>query len=172
MHGEPADKGHSREPLLAGTRRTGDKRKQADMTVGTVPGQGDAITNAVLAGQLHHLPALLITMLLILHHIGPENGRASGHGALDDGVDGKEAAAGVGIHPGLWTAVENDDIRALDGTGKDQGQAKIVESHATAQLAQQSHYGTLVSGRLELADEIQRMQSIHLWGMRIVHKVG
>ncbi len=142
------------------------------MTVGTVPGQGDAVANAILVGQLHHLPALLITTLLIVHHIGPQNGRAPGHGTLDDGIDSKEAAAGIGIHPGLRTAVEDDDVRALDGTGKDQGQAKIVESHATAQLAQQGHYGAIVSGRLELGDEVQRVQGIHLWGMRIVHKVG
>lgn len=162
MHGEPADKRHRREPLLAGTRRTGDKREQADMTVGTVPGQGYAVANAVLAGQLHHLPALLITTRLIVHHIGPQNGGAPGHGALDDGVDGKEAAAGVGINPGLRTTVEDDYVRTLDGTGKDQGQAKIVESHAAAQLAQQGHYGAIVSGRLELADEVQRVQGIHL----------
>lgn len=172
MHGEPADKGHRREPLLAGTRRTGNKGEQADMAVGTVPGQGDTVANAVLAGQLHHLPALFITTLIIVHHIGPQNGRASGHGALDDGVDGKEAAAGVGIHPGLWATVEDDDVRTLDGAGKDQGQTKIVESHAAAQFAQQGHDGALVSGHLELGDELQRVQGIHLWGMRIVHKVG
>lgn len=171
MHGEPADKGHCREPLLAGTRRTGDKREQADMAVGSVPGQGDAVANAVLAGQLHHLPALLITTRLIVHHIGPQNGGAPGHGAFDDGVDGKEATAGIGIHPGLRTAVEDDDVRALDGTGKDQGQAKIVESHAFAQFAQQGHYGALVSRRLELADKLQRVQGIHFRGMRIMHKI-
>lgn len=77
----------------------------------------------------------------------------------------------VALSP-LATAVEDDDVRTLDGTGKDQGQAKIVESHATAQLAQQGHYGALVSGRLELTDELQRVQSIHLWGMGIVHRVG
>ena len=115
------------------------------MTVGSMPGQGDAVANAVLAGQLHHLSALLITTRLIVHHIGPQNRSAPGHGAFDDGIDGKEAAAGVGIHPGLRTAVEDDDVRALDSTGKDQGQAKIVESHTTAQLAQQGHYGAIVS---------------------------
>ena len=142
------------------------------MAVGTVPGKGHTIANAEFAGQLHHLPALLIATLVIARHIGPQNGSALGHAAFDNGIDGKEAAGGVGIYPGLRATVEDDDVGTLNGTGEDQAEPEIIEPHARCQFTQQGHYGALISGRLKLGDEIQRMQGVHLKGMGIVHKVG
>ena len=132
------------------------------MTVGSVPGKRHAIANAVFAGQLHHLPALLIAILVIAQHIGPQNGGALSHAAFDDGIDGKEAAAGIGIHPGLRATVEDYDVGTLNGAGENQTEPEMIESHALGQFTQQGHYGALICRRLKLGYEIQRMQGVHL----------
>ena len=108
----------------------------------------------------------------IARHIGPQNGSALGHAAFDDGIDGKEAAGSVGIYPGLRATVEDDDVGTLDGTGEDQAEPEIIKPHARCQFTQQGHYGALIIGHLKLSDEIQRMQGVHFYGMRIMHKIG
>ncbi|MNE55944.1 hypothetical protein D3C80_1508170 [compost metagenome] len=123
------------------------------MPVGAMPGEGDAVTQPCLLRQRHDCQALLITCPL-RHELGPQNGRTLHHATLHDGIYGKEICLGIRIHPVLGAAIEDDDIRALYGAGKQQSQPEIVKACLYRQLAQQRHYGAFIAGLLEPGDKV------------------
>ncbi|MNZ27700.1 hypothetical protein D3C78_449210 [compost metagenome] len=123
------------------------------MPVGAMPGEGDAVTQPCLLCQRHDCQTLLITCPL-RHDLRPQDRSALHHGTLYDGINGKEICLGIGIDPVLGATVENDDIRALYGTWKQQSQPEIVKACLYRQLAQQRHYGAFIAGLLKPGEEV------------------
>ncbi|MNG92279.1 hypothetical protein D3C79_512100 [compost metagenome] len=123
------------------------------MTIGAMPGEGDAIAQPRLLGQRHDRQTLDIADPL-LHEICPQDGGALHHATLHHGIDGKEVGLGIGIHPSQRAAIEDDDIRPLYGIRENKRQPEIIEPHLACQLAQQGHYGAFIAGPVKLGDEI------------------
>lgn len=131
------------------------------MTVGPMPGKGDAIAQSGLMGLQHYLkPLSILSVATFGNEVGPQDRRALSHPLAHDGVYRKKALRLIGLHPLGWTAIENTHLGALDRAWKNESQPEMVKAHLLAEGAQQRDDGVLVSCRIELGDERQCVGSI------------
>lgn len=131
------------------------------MTVGPMPGEGDAIAQSGLMSLQHYLkPVSILSVATFGNEVGPQHRRALHHSFAHDGIYRKEVLRVIGLHPLGRTAIEDAHLGALDRAWKNESQPKVVKAHLLTEGAQQCDYGVLVSCRIELGDERQCVGSI------------